>query len=195
MLQYKVSLKKLSAQRKCYKQQQRALKWQYKAAYHAIEADDAELLKSAILNINEFPESNTNQLIRAVIKSDDLDLFKVVYEMLMDSNPNHRLCKNVDNIDAGFNYEEKPILYIALNAKKQNIASFLLQQPEIDILATGQLEKRRKEITGSFLKTHSFNSKEIRYYPTPLETAKARKLDDVVEIMEVKLSLLSKMAA
>lgn len=126
----------------------------------------------------------TNILLDAALKTDDVGIFDVVLSQQAQSDPNTVLCSGAGSW-VSMSQSSAPLIYRAIQDNKPNIALYLAKSPALDMTAPGGSSYIycSAGIAGS-----GYGITEKSPYSTPLEAAREKKMDPVVAVLNERMA-------
>ena len=151
----------------------------------AIEAKDVQAITDNIdAIVMEFDEtilkSNYRSLLRASLRTADVEVFKAIYNLFPD--PNYVFHSHFGMPGGGYSssYSE-PLLQLAIEAKASDIAVFIAEQPDLDISASSKSHTAKYHSGGFLSSGHMETTDETG--KSLLAMAEAKEMTDVIAIL------------
>ncbi len=134
-----------------------------------------------LVTTSPFYHANHEQaLIQSAVASDNVDLLK---KTLNGKNADVWFSQSSPLVPEGpHHYTREHILHRAINTGKKNIALFLAQQPETDVLAEGY-SQTTVYVTGRFMGASGHVSTNVQAHLPPLEAARKKGMQEVVDVL------------
>ncbi|MCS5595994.1 MAG: hypothetical protein NZ828_01945 [Alphaproteobacteria bacterium] len=154
---------------------------QYEAINAAITECDPEAIEQAIENteqLDKFIENYYSIFLKNALGKDNVETFKTVLALNASASVNYTFVSSSSGHDPDMVYssrQEKPLLIVAIQTQKENIATYLAKHPDIDLSAVSS--------DYSFLISEGQKKESTTYSEKASAEAAKHGLSDVASIL------------